>query len=79
MRISLVLVAGIVFGLVLGHLNFSAAAQGQSPAGQFQMILPTSNTGPFGYLLNVETGALSWCGLQNGTNGTVACSAVTFR
>ena len=78
MRISLVLVAGIIFGFVLGHLNFGAAAHAQSPEGQYQMFITSGSAGgPFGYLLNVQTGQLQWCGAPTG--GPVSCSAVLMR
>jgi hypothetical protein len=68
MRIWLVLVAGIIFAFVLAHLNFGAAAQAQSPEGQYQ-ITSGSAGGPFGYLLNVQTGVVKFCG--GATGGTV--------
>lgn len=78
MRMSLVLVAGIVFGFVLGHLNFSAVAQAQSPEGQYQMFITSGSAGgPFGYLLNVQTGAVKFCG--GATGGTVSCFPVASR
>ena len=78
MRISLILVAGIIFGFALAHLNFGAAAQAQSPAGQYQMFITSgSNGGPYGYLLNVETGQLKWCGAATG--GTLSCVPVAVR
>jgi hypothetical protein len=78
MRTSLVLVAGIVFGFVLGHLNFDAPAQAQSPEGQYQMFITSgSSGGPFGYVLNVQTGVLKFCG---GTTQTgLSCFPVASR
>jgi hypothetical protein len=62
MRIALALIAGVMIGLVLAHLNFGIPAQAQSPDGQYQMFVTSgSSGGPFGFLLNVRTGALKFC------------------
>jgi hypothetical protein len=62
MRSALALIVGITIGFVIAHLNVGIPAQAQSPDGQYQMFVTSgSSGGPFGFLLNIRTGALKFC------------------
>jgi len=46
---------------------FGSQPAAQAPQGPYQMFVTSgSNGGPFAYLLNVQTGALRFCGAATG-------------
>jgi hypothetical protein len=70
MRIGFALIAGVMVGFVIAHLNVGIAAQAQSSEGYRMSVTSGTSGGPFGFLLNTRTGALKFCNarIEQGRN-----------